>query len=60
MVRSDFDGDCDVDLDDFTVFEAAMNGPNQPLGQAEPDLDMDGDCDVDDFVVFAANFTGAL
>ena len=60
MVPSDFDADCDVDLTDFTTFEAAMNGPNQPPDDPAPDLDSDGDCDVDDFAIFAANFTGSL
>lgn len=60
MVASDFDGDCDVDLDDFTTFEAAMNGPNQPPGAPAPDLDNDNDCDLNDFALFAADFTGVL
>ena len=59
MVPSDFDADCDVDLEDFTIFEAAMNGPNQPPGQPEADLDTDGDCDVSDLEIFAASFTGS-
>jgi len=57
----DLDYDCDLDLDDFTIFEAAMSGPDRPiapLGDPAADLDLDTDCDLDDFAIFAANFTG--
>jgi hypothetical protein len=60
MLPSDFDADCDVDLDDFTILEASMNGPNQTPGDPLTDLDGDNDCDVNDFSILAAQFTGQL
>ena len=57
----DLDYDCDVDLDDFTVFAAAMSGPGQPIAPPDDpaaDLDLDTDCDLADFAVFGASFTG--
>ena len=61
----DFDGDGDVDLDDFGSFSACYNGSERPPAATCPpgvdaDLDGDGDCDLDDFALFAANYTGAL
>ncbi len=47
-VRSDFDGDGDVDLNDFVRFQACFNGPN--AAPAAPDCtsaDLDHDTDVD-------------
>ena len=44
----DFDGDGDIDLDDYGHWPACMTGPNAndvPLG-CEP-FDFDGDTDVD-------------
>ena len=52
---ADFDGDGDVDLDDFNVLAAnfgRLAGANFDLG----DGDGDGDVDLDDFNVLAANF----
>ena len=60
VVSGDFEPDGDVDLDDYAVLEAAMNGPNQAPGDAAADLDGDNDCDLNDLAIFAANFTGAL
>jgi len=58
VLIGDFDDDGDVDLDDYMLFEYAMNGPGQAPGYGDPDLDGDGDCDLADFAIFAANFTG--
>ena len=58
VLIGDFDDDGDVDLDDYMLFEFAMNGPGQAPGYGDPDLDGDGDCDLADFAIFAANFTG--
>ncbi|MBN1490470.1 MAG: hypothetical protein JXA69_11190, partial [Phycisphaerae bacterium] len=60
-VRSDYDGDGDVDLADFGVFSACFNGPNRAPAQANceaPDADGDGDVDLTDFGVFSACFNG--
>jgi len=29
-VQCDFDGDCDVDEDDFAVFQRCISGPDKP------------------------------
>ena len=49
----DLDGDQDVDLDDYTIFESAMNGPDQAGGNLDADFDTDGDVDLADFGTFA-------
>ncbi len=59
--NADFDADGDVDLADFTVFQACFNGPNRPsAGGCAVDADFDDDDDVDlaDFTVFQACFNG--
>ncbi len=58
---ADFDGDGDVDLGDFSLFQMCFNGPNTPPalpGCAAPDVDADGDVDLSDFAVFQACFNG--
>ncbi|MBN1491459.1 MAG: SUMF1/EgtB/PvdO family nonheme iron enzyme [Phycisphaerae bacterium] len=58
---SDFDGDNDVDLADFSTFAACFNGPNRPTAvfcAVDADLDSDGDVDLADFAIFAACFNG--
>ncbi len=62
---SDFDTDCDVDLDDFAQFILCVGGPNQLPSKSCPpgvDADLDDDLDVDliDYSVFSASFTGAM
>jgi hypothetical protein len=51
----DFDHDCDVDLDDFSVFQACLTAPGvaQTLSSCQS-ADLDGDTDVDqaDFGIF--------
>jgi hypothetical protein len=59
----DSDGDSDVDLPDFAVFQSCFNGPNQPYAAASLaclclDADADADVDLDDFAVFQACFNG--
>jgi len=56
----DCDGDGDVDLRDFEIFEACITGPS---GTAEgdcrcSDLTHDGTVAFDDFAAFAENYTG--
>ncbi len=58
-----FDGDGDVDSDDFALLVACTNGPNQPFPSAIPgcawaDLDADGDVDGVDSLAFFACFNG--
>ncbi len=58
----DFNGDEDVDLDDFAVFQLCFNGPNAPVGpncSVNADLDNDEDVDLDDFLLFARCFNGS-
>ncbi|MBU0616873.1 MAG: thrombospondin type 3 repeat-containing protein [Planctomycetes bacterium] len=62
------DIDCDVDADDFALFERCMAGPDitTPPPECElehfdrADLDDDGDVDLADLDVFTLNFTGPL
>jgi len=50
----DFDGDTDVDQEDFGRFQACLSGSAQPAGPDCATADMDGDGDVDrtDFAQF--------
>jgi hypothetical protein len=57
----DFDGDADVDLEDFLYFQGCFNGPNHPpsqVGCEEADLDGDTDVDLADFLIFQGCFNG--
>lgn len=57
----DFDGDADVDLQDFSVFQYCFSGPNRPPVYSEcPRADFDGDLDVDlaDFATLQGLFNG--
>jgi hypothetical protein len=64
-IPGDLDQDRDVDLTDFTQFEACISGPDNttaPAGCApqtfqDADLDGDGDVDAVDFTQFARRFT---
>jgi len=61
----DLDGDGDVDLSDFTVFQLCFGGSSNPPAPTCPpgvdaDLDGDGDVDLADFIIFQQNFTGSL
>ncbi|MHC4697156.1 MAG: IPTL-CTERM sorting domain-containing protein [Planctomycetota bacterium] len=60
-MRGDFDGDGDVDLDDFDMFVVCFAGPG---GRPEPgcehcDLDDDGDVDCTDWGLFQQAWTEA-
>lgn len=60
-MRPDLDGDVDVDLTDFGIFQACFNGPNRPPtapGCLAADFDRDSDVDLSDFGVFQACFNG--
>ncbi|MGB9624021.1 MAG: hypothetical protein ACPMAQ_04100 [Phycisphaerae bacterium] len=58
----DFDGDADVDLQDFAFFQLCLAGPNQPFvplaGCEASDTDCDGDVDLMDFRFFQGCFNG--
>jgi hypothetical protein len=63
-LRSDIDGDGDVDLDDYVILGACLAGPDvavPPGGciQSEfdaADIDNDVDVDVGDFSLFQVDF----
>lgn len=57
----DFDGDLDVDLEDFEHLSGCGSGPAMPQANPEcsdTDLDMDGDVDQTDFGLFQKCFSG--
>jgi serine protease AprX len=57
--KGDFDGDGDVDFDDFVEFAGAYGtSEGYPTYDASADFDDDGDVDFDDFVEFAGVYTG--
>ncbi len=60
-IPGDFDGDRDVDLDDFAVAQACLSGSGQTPGPGCDEANLDGDGDVDkiDLALFAACFSGA-
>ncbi|MGB9626646.1 MAG: choice-of-anchor L domain-containing protein, partial [Phycisphaerae bacterium] len=60
---SDADGDGDVDIGDFGIFQDCFNGPNRPYKLDADvcfcmDADHDADIDVADFLVFQSCFNG--
>jgi len=65
----DLDSDCDVDIQDFTIFQLCFGGSNNPPAPTCPagvDADMDpvpcgdGDVDLADFLLFQQCFTGSF
>lgn len=58
-VPSDFDGDRDVDLDDYALLAPCIGGPNQSvLPACRPyDADLDGDVDLFDIRAFLQDMT---
>jgi len=59
-VLGDFDGDRDVDLDDFSGVAQCLTGPNTPASPdcAAADLDTDTDVDIQDCARFQTTFSG--
>jgi hypothetical protein len=59
-VVGDFDGDGEVDLSDFVIFEACVTGPGETPADCceQRDLDADGDSDLADFAVFQQSISG--
>jgi len=60
-IPGDYDGDGDVDLDDFEQFAGpCFGGPDAPVAPecAFADFDGDGDVDLYDFAAFQEAFTG--
>jgi hypothetical protein len=60
-VPGDFDGDGDVDQEDFGHLQACYAGSGEPVGAGCEDAVLDGDEDVDqqDFTVFMSCMSGA-
>ena len=61
LAPGDLDEDGDVDLSDFTMFQACFNGPNRAPSLADcsaADSDGDGDVDLADFATFQGCFNG--
>jgi hypothetical protein len=63
QIPGDFDGDGDVDLVDFGIFQICFTGPggSKPFSECSV-FDCEGDQDVDlvDFACFQKGFTGPL
>ena len=60
LCPGDFDGDNDVDEDDFDAFESCFTGPDggpQSRGCTPGDFDGDDDIDCDDWALFVASWT---
>jgi len=61
LAAADFDGDGDVDQDDFGRFQACLNDPLDPITEPQcqaADLDGDSHVDQDDFVIFQQCLSG--
>ncbi|MCP4593910.1 MAG: hypothetical protein GY842_24510 [bacterium] len=68
--QGDYDGDGDVDLDDFTIFAECMEGPDAIPAPTPPttsddcldtfDFEPDNDVDLADFAEFQEAFTGQI
>ncbi len=58
IVPGDFDGDRDVDLDDWRGGQDCMKGPQSPIEAQcrRLDLDLDGDVDLEDYAGFMVAF----
>jgi hypothetical protein len=62
LVGGDFDGDNDVDQQDFGHLQACLSGSGMAPGPGceDADLDIDGDVDQDDFAAFRACMGGPI
>lgn len=61
-VKPDMDGDGDVDMQDFGLFQACYSGSGFPQNASECQkarIDADTDVDLNDFALFQACLTGA-
>jgi hypothetical protein len=60
-IPADYDLDCDVDQDDFMLFEACASGPTvaHDANCTDRDFDQDGDVDQVDFSDFQKCLSGA-
>jgi len=62
LVPADFDGDCDVDSDDYATFETCASGPDVPHSGTTTcqtaDSNSDNDVDQDDFAIFQRCYSG--
>ncbi|HUU84449.1 MAG TPA: putative Ig domain-containing protein [Phycisphaerae bacterium] len=60
--NGDLDGDFDVDLDDYDLFDVCLTGPAGGVPDGCLCADMDGDADVDlaDFADVAVGFSGEI
>ena len=58
--KGDLDRDCDVDLADYSEFNACLAGPEVSVAASCKPSDFDDDSDVDlhDFAEFQEAFTG--
>ncbi len=60
-IAGDLDGDCDVDPDDFEIFDGSYGtGISDPMYLAEADIDSDRDVDLDDLYILARNYGASL
>jgi len=57
---ADFDGDTDVDEDDFVLFRPCLSGPHAPPAAdcSQEDIDADGDVDQTDYGLFQRCYSG--
>ena|GEM_PF-6692254 len=60
VYAGDFDGDLDVDLADYALFQRCFTGPGvAPTPECEVcDLERNNDVDLDDYAIFVSNLTG--
>ena len=57
---ADFDGDADVDVDDFAILQACLGGPDAPVAPncSPEDIDADGDVDQTDYGLLQRCYSG--
>lgn len=60
-LTGDLDGDGEIDLTDYTLFEGCLTGPGEgalPPGCSDADLDGNGRVDLRDVAIFQQVFQG--